>query len=152
MLLAPTLTDNLLRTLAIRPAGFSDQEIEVRNIVGTDWDAAHYPTHPDRFYRSLSILALPDGYDFSQSFYLGLVGTPSRGGAILAGCGTAGILVPTGEALGDDELHLLRSAIEVIFGRPIGRIPIGTSWISEDRRRQPVPFPSGLTWADVPLP
>jgi hypothetical protein len=151
MLLAPTLTDNLLRTLAIRPAGFSDQEIEIRNLLGADWDASHHPGHPDRFYRPLSLIALPDSYDFSQSFYLGLVGTPPRGDAILAGNGTSGLLIPTGEAFSEDELHLLRSVIEVILGRPIGRIPIGMSWTSEDRRRQPVPFPSGLSWSNISL-
>jgi hypothetical protein len=125
----------------------STEEKAVRNILGCDWDSSYHPSPPDRFNHPLSITAVADEYDNAETFVLSLVGTPCRGKAILIEWGRAGYLSPSLDYLDDGEVAILRSFVETVLGS-IRFISVGTFWMSHIRGK-PVPFPSGLSWADL---
>jgi hypothetical protein len=133
------------------PEGFSQQEIRVRNILGLTWDANHSQDEPKRFFCPMSVVALPDGKEAARSFVLSLVGFIPYGHAILLSFGDAGFLMPNGDPLAAKELLNLIDFIHTLFEQGYSSVPIGSTWISHDRNGKELPFPSGRTWADMPL-
>ena len=130
------------------------QEIAVRDIIAFENDA-HLPVRlPQRFERPIVVQAIPN-QEAGQSatcIYIGLIGYWSDSGVIYSNNGNSR-LIANGECLCFEEATVLKDFLETLFGVHPFQLPVESNWRSHDLvTHLPNPFPSGKTWADMPMP